>query len=77
MNLEKLKVAEQRFFELHPQGFDDPSMQQIAKRHRMDKMVEFAHSSFAPDCYSHVEQTAANMVKAVSRGRWAGCMRCC
>jgi len=67
MNLEKLKRAEELFFAQHPEGFDDPSMQQIAKRHKMDKMVEFAQESFSPDCYSHVEQTTANMVKTVSR----------
>lgn len=67
MNLDKLKQAESNFFSLHPEGFDDPSMEKIAKRHRMDKMVEFAQEHFSPDSYSNVEQTAANMVKAVSR----------
>lgn len=67
MNLRKLKDAEQRFFELHPEGFDDPSLQVISKRHRMDTMVAFAQQSFGPECCSHVEQTAANMVKAISR----------
>ncbi|MFT5655529.1 MAG: hypothetical protein ACI9XU_001250, partial [Arenicella sp.] len=67
MNLEKLKAAEQRFLELHPQGFSDPSMQLIAKRHRMGKMVEFAQQSFSKECYSHVDQTVANMVKIINR----------
>ena len=67
MNLVKLKQAEGSFFALHPEGFDDPSMEKVAKRHRMDKMVEFAQANFSPDSYSNVEETAANMVKAVSR----------
>jgi len=67
MNQEKLKIAEANFFQQHPEGFDDPSMQAIAKRHKMDKMIEFAKQHFSPDCYSHVDQTVANMVKAVSR----------
>lgn len=67
MNLEKLKQAEADFFAVHPEGFNDPSLEKIAKRHRMDQMVAFAQESFSPDCYSHVEQTVANMVKAVSR----------
>lgn len=67
MNLEKLYAAEQRFFELHPDGFADPSMQIIAKRHRMDKMVEFAQQNFSKECYSHVDQTVANMVKIINR----------
>ena len=67
MNLEKLRQAEQRFFSLHPDGFNDPTMQDIMKRHRMDKMVEFAQENFSKDCYSHVDQTVENMVKIVNR----------
>lgn len=67
MNLEKLKQAEQRFLNQHPDGFNDPSMQVIAKRHRMEKMVEFAQENFSKDCYSHVDQTVENMVKIVNR----------
>lgn len=67
MNLEKLKDAERQFFAAHPDGFNDPSMLQIAKRHRMDKMVAFAQQSFTKECYSHVEETVANMVKTVNR----------
>lgn len=67
MNREKLKQAEANFFALYPDGFDDPAMLEITKRHKMDKLVEFAQESFSPDCASHVEQTVANMVKAVSR----------
>ena len=52
---------------LHPDGFDDPSMQQIAKRHRMDKMVAFAQESFSKDCYSHVDRTVENMLKTINR----------
>lgn len=67
MNLHKLKQAEADFLAMHPEGFADPSMQKIAKRHRMDQMVALAQSQFTPDCYSHVEQTVANMVKLISR----------
>jgi hypothetical protein len=67
MNLDKLAAAEQYFLAQHPDGFNDPSMQKIVKRHRMDKMIEFAGQSFSADCYSHVDQTVANMVKIVSR----------
>jgi hypothetical protein len=67
MNLEKLKLAEQAFLSSYPGGFDDPAMLQITKRHSMDKLVAFAQESFSKDCYSHVDQTVENMVKAVSR----------
>lgn len=42
-------------------------MQKIAKRHKMDQLVEFTQENFSPDCASHVEQTVVNMIKAVSR----------
>ena len=67
MNLEKLKQAEASFFATYPEGFADPGMEKILKRHNMSKMTEYAQQSFSPDCYSHVEQTSANMVKAISR----------
>ena len=67
MNLEKLKQAEAQFLALYPEGFEDPGMEKIAKRHKMDKMVAFAQESFGPDCYSHVNQTVDNMVKTISR----------
>jgi len=67
MNLIKLRQAEQRFFSLHPDGFNDPTMQDIMKRHRMDKMVEFAQENFSENCYSHVDKTIENMVKIVNR----------
>ena len=67
MNLQTLKQAEQRFLALHPLGFDDPSMQAISKRHRMDKMCAFAQEHFSKDCHSQVEQTVQNMTKLVSR----------
>lgn len=67
MNLAKLKLAEAQFLSLYPEGFDDPGLEQIAKRHRIDKMVAFAQQSFGADCYSHVDRTVENMVKTISR----------
>ena len=67
MNLQKLKQAEADFLQQFPEGFADPGMAAIAKRHKMDQMVEFAQQHFSPECGSHVERTVANMVKLVSR----------
>ena len=47
MNLEKLKHAERTFFERFPGGFAHPEMLAIAKKHKVDKMVEFTQASFA------------------------------
>lgn len=67
MNRAKLKQAESNFLSRYPLGFEDPGMQDVAKRHRMGAMVDFAQTHFAPGNESHAEQFAANLVKCVSR----------
>ncbi|MEO0369299.1 MAG: hypothetical protein AAF197_11020 [Pseudomonadota bacterium] len=67
MNLDRLRAAEAHFLSQYPDGFADEGMQKVAKRHNMNKLVEFAQASFAPEQYSNVEVGIANMVKTVSR----------
>jgi len=67
MNIEKLKQAEAEFFRRHPEGFDDPSLADVMKRHSKAKLTEFAQQHFGLECGSHVEQTIEHMVKTVSR----------
>lgn len=67
MNLDKLKHAEEHFLNLYPQGFADQGMAKIAKRHKMDAMVELTQQAFGPAAKSHVEQTITNLGKIVSR----------
>lgn len=62
-----LKTAEAMFFQRFPGGFDDPEMQVIAKRHRMDRMITFAQESFSLSALEDVNKSADNMVKIVSR----------
>lgn len=63
----KLKIAEAMFLQCFPGGFDDPEMQVIAKRHRMDKMITFAQESFSLSALEDIDKSADNMVKIVSR----------
>ena len=63
----KLKTAEAMFLQRFPGGFDDPEMQVIAKRHRMDRMITFAQESFSLSALEDVNKSADNMVKIVSR----------
>jgi hypothetical protein len=63
----KLKIAEAMFLQRFPGGFDDPEMQVIAKRHRMDKMITFAQESFSLSALEDIDKSADNMVKIVSR----------
>ncbi len=67
MNLQKLKEAEAEFLRRYPGGFENPEMVEIGKKHRVPKMSEFAHESFAPEKFHNVDQTLAAMVSAVSR----------
>lgn len=67
MNLKKLKQAEQAFFDRYPGGFDNPEMVAIGKKHKMDKMVEFAQEGFARRNFKLPDLIAENMIKVVSR----------
>ena len=67
MNVRKLKDAEKAFLALYPQGFNSPEMMEMGKKHKMDKLVTFAHESFSPDALENAKEAAENMIKLVSR----------
>lgn len=66
MNLDKLKIAEQNFLMRYPGGFQDPEMVAIGKKHKMDKMVALAESSFGEDQFSNGEELSERYIKMVS-----------
>ncbi len=63
----KLKAAERAFLMQYPEGFNDPEMVKIIKRHRMSPITELARDSFSERACSNIHVTAENMVKVVSR----------
>jgi len=67
LDIKILRGLETRFLRQYPKGFNDPEMTKIAKRHRMDKIVEMAQQCFAKNGFGNVHTTAAAMVKVVSR----------
>lgn len=67
MNLEKLKQAEREFLARYPEGFDSPEMKEIGKKHRMDKMVAFAHENFAPEKFTRLDIIVAKMIQMVTK----------
>lgn len=67
MNTQKLKIAEARFMQRYPGGFNHPDMQAIGKKHRVDKMVALAQEEFAKSRFKNPETVAEAMVKIVSR----------
>ncbi|MFK7730335.1 MAG: hypothetical protein AB8B48_01825 [Pseudomonadales bacterium] len=67
LNEKELKELQHEFLMQYPKGFADPEMEKVAKRHRMDKMVDLVHDSFSEQACSNIHVTADNMVKVISR----------
>ena len=67
MNIKRLKEAERDFFGLYPEGFSDPNMAEIMKRHNPTKIYAFAKASFSKEAFDSPDDVVANMAKLVSR----------
>ena len=67
MNLKKLKLAEEAFFRQYPDGFNDPEMIAIGKKHKMTQFIEFAQESFGLDAFDNIEEMTENMIKMVQK----------
>jgi len=63
----KLKALQGTFLLEYPQGFDDPKMQAIAKKHPIAKMTDFARENFSQSAAGNVHECAQNMQKIISR----------
>lgn len=67
MNYEKLRIAEAHFLQSYPGGFADPELESVLKKHRMDKMTEFAVEIFDKAAFEKPNAFLENMTKLVSR----------
>ncbi|MEQ8236972.1 MAG: hypothetical protein ABRQ23_09355 [Syntrophomonadaceae bacterium] len=67
MNTEKLKIAEQKFLQAYPQGFADPVMAAMAKKHKVDKMHKFALDSFAASQFKDSGSINTAITKMISQ----------
>lgn len=67
MNLLKLKNAEDYFFELYPDGFEDAGLLPIIKRHNTAKIGEQVREMFAKENFSQPELICENFAKIVSK----------
>jgi len=63
----RLKQLEGDFLLRYPQGFDDPEMLKIAKKHRMAAMTALSQECFSKTACANYHVTADNMVKVISR----------
>jgi len=67
MNIKKLKQAEEAFLDRYPLGFDNPEIQAISKKHKMDKLVTFAQEHFSSDSLENVDESIENIIRLVQR----------
>lgn len=67
MNLEKLKIIEEDFFEIYPKGFKDEALVKIVKRHNVEKLTLFAQEAFVKEKFSYPSQIVDDIVKLVSQ----------
>ena len=66
MNLERLKRAEARFFQRYPDGFLDPDLVAIGKKHKMAKMIDLSRDLFQRENFARPHVIVNNLVKIIS-----------
>lgn len=67
MNLDRLYEAEAKFLQIYPDGFDDPQMQAIRKKHNVDQLVKFSKESFTRLNCQQPDLVADLLLKVISR----------
>jgi hypothetical protein len=67
LNSKKLKEAEERFLLRYPGGFSNPSMLEIAKKHKVEKMNKMAQDSFAIENFDNTDRIIDSMTKVISQ----------
>ena len=67
MNKQKLREAQARFLTRYPDGFEDPGMAYIKKKHDVDKLVAFAQENLTRSSFNRPELVAETVLKIVSR----------
>lgn len=67
MNLDKLKQAEESFFDRYPGGFANPELIAIRKKHKLEKMIELAQQSFAKRNFKIPDLIVENTIKIITQ----------
>lgn len=67
MNLSKLEPLMTDFFLLYPQGFDDPELMAISKKHKLDKMQAFVEAHFSKVQFESVDDLFNRFVQLISK----------
>jgi hypothetical protein len=67
MRLDKLREAETLFLLQYPDGFASEALQQLRKKHNVDKLSEFAATALAEEKFGNRSNVLDDIVKIVSR----------
>jgi hypothetical protein len=67
MNINRLKTAESNFLHAYPEGFADPVIVEIAKKHKIDKIHKLALDSFAKPQFKHCTRINTAITKLISQ----------
>ena len=67
MRIDKLHELQGDFFARHPEGFMDPEMIKIGKKHNVDKVVDFTRESFAETQFGKPESIIKCLTQVVSK----------
>lgn len=67
MNIKKLKMAESAFLAQYPEGFADPGLAPVRRKHNVDKLTEFAQANLTRAHFNRPEHIAETLVKIISR----------
>jgi hypothetical protein len=67
LDRQKLKFLESEFLKRYPQGFKDPAMQEILKKHPIEKMTAMAHEVFKKSAFNKPDDIVSNMATMVGR----------
>ena len=67
MNLDKLREAEATFLQVYPDGFADPAIEAIRKKHNVDQLVRFTQEHVTRANCNRPHFLADTLVKIVGR----------
>ena len=67
MNTDRLKAAEAAFLSRYPEGFDDPGLAAVRKRHDVGRLSEFAGENLQPSLFSKPDHVLKTVERIVGR----------
>lgn len=67
MNIQRLKIQEEKFLNRYPQGFQNPEMLQIAKKHNVSRLITLQEEALNAEAFEEPEKALDTLVKLISR----------